>query len=214
MKRKYQNLQKKLTNITEKANSVDTVGTDQNEMKKELHDLKTKLLRHENSAVSCLLRINGIPYYKNENTYSLFSNMCTNLGIETPNVQMVQRMKNKNKSPAPTIIVKLMSPFDKNLILKTVSKYRRTTKDLLRLHLMNFDSINPFYVNESLSESNYKIFNKALQMRKNKILFSVFTKRGIVHIVKNESDTPMHIDHIEQLDVFFRSDGAITTEMQ
>lgn len=194
-----------IANAVEKTNNLKTVcgqGIDT-----ELTHLRQKIQQYENTAVACDLRIDGIPYVKNENLNAVFFNMCSSLSIETPNVRTIYRLKTKTFLPAPTILVKLWSPYDKNFVLKTVTNYRRQTNDLLRLYLLNFDANNPFYVNENLSQSNYKTFNKALKMKKERKLCSVFTIRGIVHVRKNEADEPIRIDDIELLENLFRDDG-------
>lgn len=178
------------------------------DIQNELSYLRAKILQQENSAVSCELRINGIPQYNNENTFKIFDALCEKLGIPTPDINQIYRVKNKNKnqSTAATILVKLMSPYDKNFILRAISTYRRSNNDLLRLSLLNFDSNAPFFVNENLSAANYKIFIEALKLKRLKSLFAVFTMRGIVHIKKNEEDKPTSIDHIDVLKLFFRDD--------
>lgn len=173
-------------------------------LQSEVLSLRNKFLQQENFAVACDLRIDGVPYTNN----ALFQIMCSNLNIAAPHTRAIYRIKRKNnKSSAPTIIVKLMTPFDKNFILRTVSIYRRNNKDLLRLFLLNFDANNSFYINESLSQTNYKIFNTAFKMKREKRLSSVFTIRGIVHVTINQTDQPIRIECLEQLNGLFRHDG-------
>lgn len=204
---KISELQKEIVNAMETANNVNTVSSESVELKTEITNLRNKLSQNENLAVACDLRIDGIPYNNNEDLYMIFSTMCSNLNIQTPHIKAIYRLKNKNNSPAPTILAKMMSPYEKNFFLKTVANYRRRNKDLLRLYLINFDANNPFYVNENLSQTNYKIFNKALKMKKEQIFLSVFTMRGIVHVVKNETDQPIRIEFFDQLEKFFRENG-------
>lgn len=201
---KLSELKTDVANVMTKTINVKTVSSE--DIEAELATLRHKILQHENYAVASDLRIDGIPYYKNENLFNIFTTMCSNLNIETPNVRALYRLKNKKISPSPTILVKLASPYEKNFMLKTVSNYRRKNKDLLRLYLLNFDANNPFYINENLSQENYKIFNRALKMKKERTLCSVFTIRGIVHVLQNEADQPIRIECIDQLTEFFRND--------
>lgn len=210
---KISELHKDITNVMEKTNNIKTVSSHDLELKSEVIQLRNKILQHENSAVACDLRIDGIPYNIKEDLYDMFNILCSNLHIGTPNVRAIYRLNNKNNPLAPTILVKLSSPYEKNFIIKTVSNYRRSTKDLLRLYLINFDANNPFYVNENLSHANYKIFNQALKMKREKVFCSVFTMRGIVHVIINERDQPLRIDYIDQLQEFFR-ENQNEVEMQ
>lgn len=208
---KLTDLKTDVTKMMEKTNDLKTVSGEDIVMKHELLNLKRKILQQENSAVSCELRIEGIPYYEGENLYNILCIMCSSLNIEIPNVSAIYRIRNRNNTTAPTILIKLMSSYEKNYVLKSVSNYRRKNKDLLRLYLLNFESNEPFYVNENLSRTNYQIFNKAMKLKKQNTLFSVFTVRGIVHVIKNEADQPVRIEFITELDELFRDNG---NEMQ
>lgn len=201
---KISELHKDITNVIEKTNNIKTVSSQDLELKSEVIHLRNKILQHENSAVASDLRIDGIPYNNKEDLYEMFNIFCANLNIGTPNVRAIYRLNNKNNSLSPTILVKLSSPYEKNFILKTVSNYRRAKKDLLRLYLINFEANNPFFVNENLSHANYRIFNQAWKLKREKLFCSVFTMRGIVHVMKNEKDQPIRIDYIDQLQEFFR----------
>lgn len=209
---KLSEIKRDITNVTERIQKIETNIDTSNEVTKseefqsELAKLRLKVMQQENSSVSCDLRINGIPYYSNENLFNMFDFLCQKLNIATPNISTIYRLNYKNKSPAPTILVKLMCPYDKNFILKTISMYRRNNKDLLRLSLLNYDSNEPFYVNENLSSSNYKIFNEALKLRKQKLLSAVFTLRGIVYVKEKEDDKPSAVNNAEKLKMFFRDD--------
>lgn len=200
-------LKKDIAVVMEKQLNTNTVSGETVELKSEVIYLRNKILQQENFAVACDLRIDGVPYVNNEDLYAIFNIMCTNLNIVTPAARPIYRIKTKNSSSAPTIIIKLMTPFDKKFILKTVSAYRRKNKDLLRIYLLNFDANNPFYINESLSQSNYRIFNKAWKRKRDKIFSNVYTVSGIVHVIKNETDQPIRILCEDELNQFFRRDG-------
>lgn len=207
--KKLEELKTELAVVSNKADKVATVSCEDIELKTELHDLRRKIMQQENTAVACDLRIDGIPYYNNENTYNIFCAICSSLNIETLNVRAIYRLNNNKKfSITPTILVKLFSPYEKNYFLKSVSNYRRRSKDLLRLTLINFESNEPFYINENLSLTNYKIFNKCLKLKKEKSIFSVFTIRGIVHVIKEESGQPIRIEYFSDLNDLFRANAS------
>lgn len=198
-----------ITNIIERVGEVETSSAKSNgatmsyDLQSEVGKLRLQLLQQENLAVSCDLRINGIPRYENENLFDLFHYLCQKLDIKTPNVISIYRVKSKNPSPASTILVKLMCPFDRNVILKTISTYRRKSKDLLILNVLNFDSNEPFYVNENLTKTNYTIFNEALKLKKRNVFSTVFTLRGIVHVKEKDIDNPIPISNVAELKTFF-----------
>lgn len=154
------------------ANSValNKVAMPEN-LQRELAKLRAKILHHENAAVSSELRINNIPFYSNENLHEMFNFLCHQINTPPPPINSIYRLKFKNNNAiAPTILVKLTSPYEKNYFLKSVSSFRRNNKDLLRLNMLNFESNEPFYVNENLTKSNFEVFNAAIKLKKNKRL--------------------------------------------
>lgn len=203
-----------ISNVVERIANVETKNVNLNraaipeDLQIEVAKLRSKVLQQENVAVSCELRINNIPYYSNENLCEMFHFLCQIISVPTPQINSIYRLQTKNKnSPAPTILVKLSSPYEKNYILKSVATFRRNNRGLLRLNMLNFDSNEPFYVNENLSRANYEIFNAAIKLKKKKLIVSAFTLRGVVYVKESESGSPILIEQIEQLNTFFREDN-------
>lgn len=182
-------------------------------MKVEIESLKSKQLKYDNLQVACDLRINGVPYEDGENLYQLFDHLCDTLNIKTPTVKSMYRInniRNDRYSPDAVILVNLISPFDKNYVLKNISMFRKSNKSNLLLKHIGYDSDNPFYVNENLTTYNYKIFLNALKLRKQKHLESVFTLRGLVYVKRAITDPPILIDCIDQLTQLFRENSEQT----
>lgn len=207
LENKVMEIKTELHNVHERINNVENVVSEVNELKREVSQIKLKLLQQENATVSCDLRINGVPYCENENLNVIFNNLCASLNISAPRIQTIYRLKTKNNSPASPILVKCATSYERNFVLKTISDHRRKNKDFLRLTMIGFNSNELFYVNENLSQSNYKLFFEARKLKKQKRLYSVFTMRGIVYVKRSDTDPPLQIycnDHLEQL---FRNDA-------
>lgn len=209
-------LRRDLIEVTARVSKLETVSNEISTLKSDIKELKLQNLRQENSLVACDLRINGIPFFDNENLEKIFDDICYTLNINTPSVKAIYRLqnrnnKNKNFSPDAVIIVKLMSPYDKNFILKSIASFRKTNRCSLTLRHIGyqsdnterFNSNNPIYINENLTSNNYNIFLSALRLKKNKNLQSVFTMRGLVYVKNESTEQPVRIDFIEQLDEFF-----------
>lgn len=98
-----------------------------------------------------------------------------------------------NISPEETL------PYDKNFVLKNVAMFRKSSKSKLSLKHAGFDSDTPFYINENLTNHNYKIFKNTMKLKKQKHLKSVFTTRGLVYVKCSRTDTPILIENINQL---------------
>lgn len=207
---KIDNVKLEPNTISERVTQLELKSSEALHMKDEIIELKRKILKQENSVVASSIRIAGVPYLANENLNTIFEDICNSLEIPTPQIENIYRLKKiykDNKPYNPTdevIVVKLNSPFDKNFLLKTISKYCRNNKTTLCLNQAGFDSNEPFYLNENLTPHNHRIFKKALSMRKERQIKSTFTLRGMVYVKKNDSDDPILIEFIEELDNLFR----------
>lgn len=74
--------------------------------------------------------------------------------------------------------------------------------------MLNFGSNEPFYVNENLTKSNFEIFNAAIKLKKQKVINSAYTLRGVVYVKRRENDKPTSVNNIEELTTFFRDDNS------
>lgn len=199
-----------LNAISERVEKLESKSSETNDMKKEIIELKRKVLKHENSVVAGSVRISGIPYYENENLYTIFNNICGNMKIPVPQIDNIYRLKkiyrnNKPYTPKDEVIVaKLRSPFEKNFLLKSIAKFRRETQTNLRLSHAGFESDQNIYINEDLTPHNHQIFKAALNMKKNKEIKSTFTLRGLVYVKKFDADDPFLVEFIEDLNNLFR----------
>lgn len=180
------------------------------ELENEIKILKAQLAKQENFHVASELRINGIPSYNGENLNILFSNICNCFNIPTPTVKSIYRLKNKiRQNNDATIIVDLMSSYDKNYILKSMAFFKRTNKTPLLLNHIGFDSNYVVHINENLTAANYKILQSALKLKRQKYVDSAYSFRGLIYVKKMRSDPPQQIDDIEQLNKFFRQSDEI-----
>lgn len=212
-----------ISDVTERVSKLETVAGEievlKQEMKLEIKDLKFQALKHENSLVACDLRLNGIPYNKDENLFSVFDSICKAINLPTPKLKSIHRLQNRNNtknhnSPDAVIIVKLMSPYDKNFVLKCLASYRKDPNNKLLLNTIGFNSNTAFYINENLSNTNYKIFQEAIRLKKSKSIQSAYTFRGLVYVRRDVRDEPICIEHIDVLNGFRQHDFAMANMQQ
>lgn len=203
----------KVSTVAQRVEQIEKQYFDTNKMQSEIvvmkstiAELNTKQAIHENEVVACDLRITGVPWYAGEKLEDVLSNICSTLNIDMPCYKYIYRSKSHNNSPDSAIIVKLDTPMAKVHVLKSINYFRKTNKtNHLSLDLIGFDSNQIFYVNESLSSTNYKIFRNALRYKKQNMLSKVFTRRGIVNVIQLPNDKPRPIYSLNDLDTLFRS---------
>lgn len=213
--KRFCEMREELNDVTERVTKLETVTSENIGLKNEIRNLKIQSLKHSNSAVACDLRINGIPFNTNEKLDILFDRICNILEIPTPRLQFIHRLQNRNNtrksnSPDGVIIVRLITPFDKNFILKSLNEYQRKNNNLT-LNLLGFETNvqnQNFYINENLTNGNFKILREAVALKKRKLLHSAYSYRGLVYIKRLSTDSPFCIEDLDVLDNFFRSNEA------
>jgi len=97
------------------------------------------------------------------------------------------------------ILIKLSTPQSKHNFLFNLAKFRRDNNDNLRLKHMGFESDKEIYINEQLTKANHKILKSAVGMKKKKLLWSVFTRNGIVFVKKPQQENAIRIENVNQL---------------
>lgn len=204
-------LKREVTSANERIDQIETAAVENIDLKSQIQELKLQTMRQENLFVACDLRINNVPFTKDENVYNIFDDICRAIDIQTPSVKAIYRLSNKNNkektnSTDAAIIVNLFSPYDKNFVLKSIAAFKKHAgyKNLL-LNLIGFSSNEAFYVNESLTLKNHRILLEAVKLKRDKRLHSAYTFRGLVYIKRLITDQPTRIDYFEQLNEFFLS---------
>lgn len=204
---KYVKLNERVDKVTTVVDKIDGMENTMTEMKNQIQLLKANQQKFENNQVACDLRINGIPSENGENLYQIFANICDTINIAIPTIRAMYRLdnvRNQNNSSDSVIMVHLATPFDKNFVLKNIARFRKSINSNLVLSHAGFDSNKPFYINENLTNHNYKIFQNALKLKRQKHLESVFSLRGLVYVRRPGSDSPTLVENIEQLTNLFR----------
>lgn len=231
--KRFCEIREEISDVTERVTQLETVAGDIETVKMQLKELKLQstneclidsklanelkiikcqLNKQENLAVSCDLRINGIPYFATENLHEHFGNICNAIQINTPSYKNIYRVNNNNKTNSRnakdgTIVVKLFTPFDKNSILRAVALFKRSQKTQLRLCHIGFESNQHIYINENLTTTNFKILQASLNLKRKNLISSAYSLRGLIYIKCVSTDEPKLIEDITDLNQFFRADN-------
>lgn len=191
-------LETRLSHLESKEQHVNTLS-------EEVNKLKKFIARQENSAVSCDLRLHGVPAERNQDIHLVFNKICETIGMEAPPVTSIYRINNSNRNHAQSanvdapIAIKLACKNDRNNVLKNISLYKKKTKDLLRLKHAGIESDTPIYMNELLTKDNHRILKAAITLKKRKLIHAVFSSRGLVYIKKYSNGSATCIESLENL---------------
>lgn len=211
LNKRFDELKSDILDINQRVTKLETVADDIISLKSEVQILKTQIQRQENSVVASDLRINGIPYKKDENLFDVFKSICDVLDVPTPAINSLYRLQNHNNryqnfSPDAVILVKLYSPYDKNFIMKCLANYRKSYKTELKLSHFGLGGDRPFYVNENLTTTNHKILRSAIDRKKQGLVKTAYTIRGLVYVKFNGNDEPIRVESMEELNNLFRDE--------
>ena len=96
-------------------------------LRSEVCVFKEKIDRQDNINVGSELSIFEITSRPNENLFNVFNSICTDIQINTPSVQNIFRLKNRdaniNHNDGP-IMVKVTSPYKTNYVMRSKATFR------------------------------------------------------------------------------------------
>jgi hypothetical protein len=140
------------------------------------------------------LVITGIINKKNENLNNIFSSICKKIGLHINPMVSIKRFKGFNHP----IIVKF---FDRNDKTKFFNKYITIAKNLTLASIFNNESKQSrIWIQHDMDGTNYKIYKKALKMKKDQMIYSVKNNSGKIFIKVEKSSTEQPIHKLADLD--------------
>lgn len=107
---------------------------------------------------------------------------------------------NKNRS----VLVKLSSKVERNMILSAKRKVKITADKILFKNKPLGTADNIIYINESLTKLNADIYFAALKLKKANIVKYIWLRNGSTFLKENDSSAVTRISSIEQLKSFSR----------
>lgn len=206
-------LNQEIVEVKERVSKLETavgetiaIKNENEKLKDDIKKLKAYVQKQENSIVACDVRITGVPSGKHENLYTFYEKICEAVKISPFAVKTIYRVvhtKSRKNIEVADIIVKFLSPYERNYFLNIITSYIKSTQDVLRLNLIGFESTTPFYINENLTPDNHHIFIRAHHLKRDGKISSAYAYRGLIYIRKLGSDESIHIDDIEKLNQLF-----------
>ncbi|KAL7736331.1 hypothetical protein ACLKA6_014803 [Drosophila palustris] len=196
-------MSKEMQELCERVQQLERDASVVEALKTQVGLLESKLSTLATAEVANDLRMHGVPFTEGESLKTIFNSLCFSLGI-TPapklkDICRIRQAKTANTVVDPTIIIKLENARDKIALIRAAGEYRRTTKQLLNLQLLGFDSCTPIYLNEQLTKETYAVFKEAMQMKRKRILTAVFCRRGCVYVKQCEKSEPMCVESFQKL---------------
>lgn len=143
----------------------------------------------------------GVPHLCNENLTSIFNHLCLTVECQPPTLRSIFRSHQRDGCNDPPIILKFFNTTDKYSVIKSLAEYRIKEKRQLCLRNFGLDSDKNVYLNESLTKKNRSLIKRAVQLKHKKIIFSAFTKNGLVMIKETKEGRNTVIDNEEALNM-------------
>ena len=198
---RFSQIDKIIASMTERIESLEeqhnNIPLGVNHEDPNLHVLMDKIDLLERESVSADVVLNGVPKKSDEDLHDLMHELCTSLNCTpTPVLKDIFRTRAKGSSADTSIIIKLGSKKDKNVLLHSISQRYKTSKKSLCLRDINMNSDKRIYLNESLTTHNHMIFREAYHLKRQKKVSSVFTRNGQVYVRPTpQSDTVLITSH-------------------
>lgn len=169
----------------------------------EISELHGKVDSMERDKLSADAILHGVPLTANENLRKMFDSLCTSIDCVPPLVPRdIFRTKPKGAMENSAIIIKFNSAADKVTMLRLANQSYRKTRKPICLQNLGLQSDKPIYFNESLTARSLELYRGAFQLKKQKKLFSVFTRTGRVYVRQTPNAKAVLIDSTHHLDAF------------
>lgn len=143
------------------------------------------------------LLLNGIPKKLDEDLQHIVNIICTKIKFTNMESTILSTFRCNNRSAKPTIIMKFISSTARNKFYRLYVEVVKKTPIVLAD--MGFSSNDRISLQESLSPPNAVIFRKAIEIKKQSLIYSVFTQNGFVKIRVGSDTNPILISDIHQL---------------
>lgn len=171
-------------------NMNDKISKINNEMEDRIDNL-------ERQSKLCDVVIKNIPYRQDENMENLVNDICD--AIEFKNTRAIKSAfrLSRNQHKASHIIMKFYEISDKRYFMEAYFQH-----PLLNLTDVRFKTKQRIVICEALTRKNMDIFQRAMNLKFNKIFLSVSTKNGFVYYRLDQKSRPVKILSLSSLNAF------------
>ena len=190
-------LMKKLEEMDEKYNALFQKYTEQlkinEELKKEIIDIKKDLNRREQRELSNNLIIHGVPYKTNEKVDEIIKNIGGLLDVSLNNQSFTAVRLGKENQKTNLIKVTFQDENTKQKIIKSPKRRQLNTSKLG----LNIDK--PIFLNHDLTKQNQELFKKANDFKKENGFKFLWISKGSILLRKEENSKIMAIEKEDDL---------------
>jgi hypothetical protein len=143
--------------------------------------------------------VSGIPFKRGEDLSKLFKTLSSKLGYEDPPEAKLLRFNGADANKRP-ISIQFPTEYHKDAFL--LRYYSVAKKLILSVFTGSQNDTTRIYIQHDLPPAIYKIYKIALQLNRDKKIFSVRINHGIVNIRKNADDKLVPVASMKDLEKF------------
>lgn len=171
------------TKVTQLEQRIDTKEKSNKEevqtLKQYVLELESRLNEKEQESLLCDVEISGVSEQKGENVYQITRLVAAKLGVTLEDKDIVcayRRGKSNTDDRGRTIALRLTRRSLRDELLKNARVRRKPTTANMQIP----GEPTPFYLNERLTQTNYKLLKKARELGKEKGWKYIWTNNGQV----------------------------------
>ncbi|KAJ6648377.1 hypothetical protein Bhyg_03605 [Pseudolycoriella hygida] len=207
-------------NLKSNVVEINSAQSSQSDRIERLEDTVARMQRNSELVVS------GIPVMVGESCYEIVARIASSIGFDLANNSISAFRLNKSgantsrtdgnamatgqqqniRRSHPLILIKFHSQSDKSVFIGKYLNYKS-----LSLKDIGFHSDQRVYIKENLTPSNYKIFQRCAQAKRENSISKFHTKNGICYVALPSSKTLTPVYSIQHINDILGNSGNQTT---
>lgn len=154
----------------------------------------------ERQAKLCDIVIKNVPYRQDEDLKNYIYDLCDAIKFNNTNAIKAAFRMSRNATKSNPIVMKFYDVADKKDFMHAYFECKN-----LNLTDLGFKTKLRIVISEALTHKNNEIFKKAMQLKFDKVFWSVSTKNGLVHYRLDQKTRPLKITSLSSLNAFYSS---------
>ncbi|XP_050500991.1 uncharacterized protein LOC126892822 [Diabrotica virgifera virgifera] len=152
-----------------------------------IQELENRINEIEQQKIEKNIIIGGIPKQENKSLTEVVQHVARSMQIEIKADSICETYRLGKHENAP-VLVKLSSH-------KTKIEFFQKVKQMkgIDTHVCGLNGNSKIYINEDLTPHIQKLFKKAMEIKKQKNFYSVFTRNGKILLKKTRTEAPVKI---------------------
>lgn len=161
------------------------------------NDLDDRIDLLERQSKLCDVVIKNIPYRRDENMKDIVYDICHAIEFKSINAIKSAFRMSSNQNRSNPIVVKFYDVDGKRDFMYGYFQHQQ-----LNMGDVGFHTKQRIIICEALSRRNNEIFKKAMELKFNKVFWSVSTKNGLVYYRLEQKSRPSKISSLSSLNAF------------